>query len=114
MSFAGRVVAELVHGASQATLLWAARSECPPCTCAPSLVCGPGQEAQLADCPVPQGTWPLSAVLLALAVGIGIGALGTWSTLCGPHKSIQAVAQAPDEQARVQAALVRARQQAQH
>eukprot|EP00959_Pyramimonas_sp_CCMP1952_P142484 2982978-Pyramimonas_sp.AAC.1 len=66
MSFGGWLAQEALHTVSQGALLWAARTECPPCTCKPSLVCGTGQEALRLDCPASTGAWPLSAVLLAL------------------------------------------------
>ncbi|CAK0840721.1 unnamed protein product, partial [Prorocentrum cordatum] len=74
MSFGGWLAQEAQHTASQGALLWAARTECPPCTCKPSLACGAGQEALRLDCPAPAGAWPLSAVLLALVCGLGAGA----------------------------------------
>ncbi|CAK0874466.1 unnamed protein product, partial [Prorocentrum cordatum] len=69
MAFAAWLAGEAVHGAGQAALLWAARGECPACTCAPALTCAPGQEAARVDCPGGSPGWALSAVALAGATG---------------------------------------------
>ncbi|CAK0840004.1 unnamed protein product, partial [Prorocentrum cordatum] len=64
-----------VHGVGQAALLWAARGECPACTCAPALACAPGQEAARLDCPGGSPGWALSAVALAGVTGFAGGLL---------------------------------------
>ncbi|CAK0822815.1 unnamed protein product, partial [Prorocentrum cordatum] len=68
-----------VHGAGQAALLWAARGECPACTCAPALTCAPGQEVARLDCPGGPPGWALSAVALAGVTGFAGGLLAARS-----------------------------------
>jgi len=111
MAFAGWAAAELVHGLAQSVVLWAARSECPLCTCAPTLVCAPGQEALQSVCPAPAGTWPLSAVLLELVVGAAGGLLAAQALGRRPRQAAAPLGLDANEQARAQAALVRARLQ---
>ena len=113
MAFAAWLASELVRGASQATLIWASRTDCPACTCAPQLACSVGQEAVRADCPAPAGTWPLSAALLALVTDAVIGAVAARAPPLIQRELGPPSGQGPDDQARAQAALVRARQQCQ-
>ncbi|CAK0791345.1 unnamed protein product, partial [Prorocentrum cordatum] len=75
MALAAWLAGEAVHGAGQAALLWAARGECPACTCAPALTCAPGQEAARVDCPGGSPGWALSAVALAGVTGFAGGLL---------------------------------------
>ncbi|CAK0810621.1 unnamed protein product [Prorocentrum cordatum] len=75
MAFAAWLAGEAVHGAGQAALLWAARGECPACTCAPALTRAPGQEAARVDCPGGSPGWALSAVALAGVTGFAGGLL---------------------------------------
>ncbi|CAK0866754.1 unnamed protein product, partial [Prorocentrum cordatum] len=89
MAFAAWLAGEAVHGAGQAALLWAARGECPACTCAPALTCAPGQEAARLDCPGGPPGWALSAVALAGVTGFSGGLLaarwlGAWQPIAGP------------------------------
>ena len=113
MSFGEWLAREVLHVASQGVFLWSARAECPLCTCKPSLVCGGGREAVQLDCPAASGTWPLSAVLLALVCGLLAGA--ALARLLAPAAPARAPAgiEKLDEEAWAQAALVRARLQAQ-
>ena len=110
MAFAGWAAAELVHGLAQSVVLWAARAECPPCTCTPTLVCAPGQEALPGVCPSPTGTWPLSAVLLALVVGAVVGLVAAQVLGRQPPPAAAPLGIGTDELARTQAAQVRAAQ----
>ena len=113
MSFRAWLAQGALRTASQGVLLWSARAECPPCTCKPSLTRGGGREPLQLDCPAAPGTWPLSAVLLALVCGLGAGV--ALARLCAPAAPARAPAgvEKLEQEARAQAALVRARLQAQ-
>ena len=113
MAFAGWAAAELVHGLAQSVVLWAARAECPPCTCKPTLVCAPGQEALPGASPSPTGSWPLSSVLLALVIGAVIGLVAAPALWRQTPPAVAPLGIGTDELARAQAAQVRARLQAQ-
>jgi len=107
MSLGGWLAQQAVSTASQGLLLWSARTECPPCHCSPSLICGSGQEALQLACP--PGGWQLSAVLLALLSGLVVGATAarffTPAELARPLTGAERL----EEEARAQAALGRAR-----
>ncbi|CAK0793700.1 unnamed protein product [Prorocentrum cordatum] len=100
MSLCAWLASEAVQGATQAALLWAARAECPPCSCAPSLVCGSGQETLELVCPPQQAGWPLSAVALALLGGLACGwgiarlAAAHWSAMAAAAAAGHPLAQA--------------------
>ena len=107
MSLGGWLAQQAVSTASQGLLLWSSRTECPPCQCSPSLICGSGQEALQLACPA--GGWPLSAILLALLTGLVVGAAA--ARLYAPAEQARPLtgAERLAEEARAQAAIGRAR-----